>query len=357
MKVINMIRLYLAIVTTLQILLTSCSVESVEPVESVESNAEVFFCDTVSPVPTVTLFEDDFEGTVSRWGPAYTWGYDADKNLYPTLDSNNDGLGDTIQHLPWPEPKYPSVNTPAIQVTDGVLEGIVPRSGMHSVKFTVQPGDISSNGNRSELSLFKSQDPQCSEAWYGWSMLIPIDYSPPTTGLGFQTVGDWHSQPDPSNPNATPGQAPIGLNIVHANHISNTTGKDLLVMNSKRLVNGVIVRQRVFEQEINFGDWNDLILHVKWSTQSDGFFEVWYRNVPDPTNVTDSYTQLIFSDTGTTRYEIPTIVNQIGNFFKIGLYRSTEPEKSDTTGIVYYDEVRRGNSFTDVSLSPKTMEQ
>lgn len=330
MKAIN-IWLLLAIVAIPQILLTSCSVESldsnsvalVDPnfVESFDSNGEVFSCDSVS---SVTSFRDDFEAGQS-WPHSLNtngkWGYEIDPQYGEPKDANGD----------------------PVTVSPIVIDSTFPRAGNSAVKFTVNPGDVVANGNRAELKHRPvDRDLICTEAWYAWSIYIPVDYLPPSSNDGFQIVGQFHG---------TDAPPPLSFELRQANHIRNADDYDKIVFKHNVGEDGQVSGEVIAEQQVTFGEWLDIIIHVKWSDANDGFVETWFRSVPDPYNVTTNYEPVVFTSTGSTRFIGPTMFNKDPNYLKIGLYRNEAiADFSDTIGILYYDEIRRGNSFEEVAL-------
>ncbi len=307
----------------------------------------------------VTPFSDSFNQP--DWGDRYAWGYNADKHRYPPLDSPPyDGIGDSFRQPPKTHKKpYRSVNTPAVKITTGKAEGILPRDGK-MVKFTLRPGDVASDRNRAELQLFKHQDPMCSEAWYGWSVFIPKAFDGARAKKGFFTVGQWHAQRNKKShdPNLKfRYENPLSIAYVPATHMGKGNGvNDMLVINSKvrQRSTGKIKSRTIASFPFQRGHWVDIIVHIKWSMAADGFVEAWMRTLPYSRVTDDSlpaYQPLYFKNYQTRFYGV-TAGNALGNYFKLGLYRKKKVNDR-TTGIIYYDEFRRGNSFSEVALRPK----
>ncbi|MFK5951090.1 MAG: heparin lyase I family protein [Methylococcales bacterium] len=349
-----------------QLVLLSCSSGS----DSVTANTAIVApavavtsCSKLASVPSVSNFTESFNQP--NWGERHDWGYDADKAMYPALDSDNDGIGDTnnqpdnvagIVHV--------SVNTPAVAITDGLTEGVAQRSGT-MVKFTLRPGDEASGGNRSEIQLFSNQDPICSEAWYAWSVLVPTDYAESVSNAGFHTVGQWHAQRDTSSSDLAlqfDFQNPINFEYVPADHVNNEDGSsDQLLLNSKILDESTNTLEGVAfaSHGLTKGQWIDFVIHIKWSLESDGFAEAWTRDIVDPSLPVaqqPAYSQIVLTDDNSLRYNGPTAGNSLGNFLKLGLYRKVNVN-DDVTGIVFYDEFRRGSSFESVAIAPKNIVQ
>ncbi len=309
----------------------------------------------------VVPFYDSFDKP--NWGERYDWGYNADKKRYPPLDSMPfDGIGDTRKQPHKTRHRvHRSVNTPAISITSGKHEGVPQRAG-NMVKFTLRPGDVASDRNRAELQLFKNQDPMCSEAWYGWSVYIPEDFDGATATKGFFTVGQWHAQRDKRSTDPRMKfryQNPVSIAYVPATHKGKgRRDSDMLIINTKvkNQRTGKITSKVIASYNIKRGHWVDIVVHLKWSMASDGFIEAWMRSLPATALVTNelpAYDPVVFNNYKTRFYGV-TAGNSLGNFFKLGLYRKKNVNDA-TTGIIYYDEFRRGNSFADVALEPKAI--
>ena len=87
--------------------------------------------------------------------------------------------------------------------------------------------------------------------------------------------------------------------------------------------------------DVEKGVWIDLVLHLKWSMDYDGFVEICVNGEPvTPFNGIDY------------KFYRPTEYNVVGNALKIGLYRDSSIE---STSVVYFDEVRIGSSYEEVT--------
>lgn len=197
-----------------------------------------------------------------------------------------------------------------------------PRSGTHCVKFTVYPGDpLVNDGSRSEIA-HDNFDPYLGEVWYGWSFLIPTNYTDSGT---WQIIGQWHDQPDYQAgeqwTSFVHNSPPVSFQFTN-----DTVGLILIYRDES-----AGIPQRIIAK----GVWHDAVFHFKWSMYDDGFAEAWL----DGTALTTPGTS------GTQRIYAPTCFNTAGNYLKLGLYRSTN---AAATNSVYYDEVRIGSSYGEV---------
>ena len=101
----------------------------------------------------------------------------------------------------------------------------------------------------------------------------------------------------------------------------------------------VEMRRLLTDEEMR-GKWTDIVVHARWSDGSDGFFRV-YVNGADKAKYTWS---------GPTKSKGKAV------YFKFGVYRSfmsrykRANDGAEAPGqIVYFDEVRRGRTRSDVA--------
>lgn len=227
-----------------------------------------------------------------------------------------------------------SNNPDAIAV---IIDPSLARAGNGLVKFTLLAGDFVAGGNRTELSFRKLQNPECSEGYYAWGFRLDSMFE--ETG-DFNTLGSWHAQP-------LNGQT---SNSNNSNPIYQTYKQGELLLHNRPPPDylGVVQASRPIPK----GTWVDVVYHVKWSQHNDGFVEAWYRVVPDVNNA-GAYERLTDFNPDKGDYKIygKTIANSASNYLKLGLYRSTNTDPTGrTTGVIYYDEVRIGNSFDEVAI-------
>ncbi len=215
------------------------------------------------------------------------------------------------------------------------------RSGASSYRFELRPGDCghgfppySEGGNvhgdclrgseRVELQS-ESYDRNGSESWYAWSIYHQ----------NYQFL---------DGPSVTHGQFKHVKATGSGNKDDPSPGgcTDCLVFFQPRADRGMIVRFENFERygetilipkgEIN-NKWHDILVHAKWSTRSNGLFQVWVNG------------KLKVNRKGANLKQGNNPIR-----FKFGVYRSDLYRTSKNyTHIVYYDEVMRGNSCEDVS--------
>jgi hypothetical protein len=179
------------------------------------------------------------------------------------------------------------------------------RQGSYALKATVIQGDdpINASGNRNEL-VKMTLEAVGSEYFYKWSTMFASDFPSVKT---WQLFAQWHHEGGSGSP-------PVEL-YVYGEEMRLNIGGDP----------GVIV----WKAPLVRGQWQDFILHVKWSPDpSVGFVELYYKG------------QLVLPK----RY-IATQFPGMLNYLKVGLYRS---DTVTAPGVVYHDGWTMARSLADV---------
>jgi uncharacterized protein (TIGR03382 family) len=189
------------------------------------------------------------------------------------------------------------------------VETDVVREGSYALKATVHQGDnpINASGNRNEVVYMTDEAPG-SEYFYKWSTLFPEDY--PSTNT-WQLFAQWHQ-------GGCCGSPPLEFYVVGEEMFMRVGG-----------VNG----QVLWQSPLVRGQWNDFVLHAKWSPDPRvGFVEL-YKNGELVVPKTMAATQF-----GGDR-----------NYLKLGLYRN---DTISQVGVVYHDGFAMGTSLEDVMPPP-----
>jgi hypothetical protein len=197
------------------------------------------------------------------------------------------------------------------------------RQGAFAARFTVRPGDVFNSGGERSEAVWYSHEKEGDGYWYQWSTLFPTNWTAPSY---FGVFLQWHS--------AFPYSPPIAFDARGDNaQIDMNTG----VLDS----NGKGTLKQVFPllSTLSKGAWNDFVVHVRWSL-TNGFVTVWHRSGDQP------YSRILDLE------EVPTLQAQDGNtsenYVKQGLYRWTDPVKTDT---LYQDDFRRASSLDGLDLA------
>ena len=205
------------------------------------------------------------------------------------------------------------------QAVTGV-DGHPVRAGKKSVRFEVRAGDCSwSSGwndcenDRERHELLTTDEWSSGEIWYHWSIYLPQDY--PIIFPVKVALGQFHQQ----------GTQPAWMfqNSAGGYYVDNQTRGHTIKLTP------------ILTDEEMRGQWNDILVHVKWTSDHDGFFRVYVNGE----------TEARHSWTGPTKKPNRRV------YFKFGIYRSFMSRRAgdEATQVVYYDEVNRARSCKDVT--------
>ncbi|HZH14250.1 MAG TPA: polysaccharide lyase [Archangium sp.] len=183
------------------------------------------------------------------------------------------------------------------------------REGRYALKTTVRQGDdpINASGNRNEL-LYVDREPAGSEFFYKWSTLFPKSFP---RSSKWQIFTQWHHDGNTGSP-------PLEFYVVEDQlrlRVGGSTGK--------------IIWRSPLQRE----QWNDFVLHVKWSPDPKvGFVELYHN--------------------GKVVLPLMKVATQYPgqrNYLKMGLYRdaSIAPE-----GVVFHDGYLQATRLEDVMPAP-----
>ena len=207
-------------------------------------------------------------------------------------------------------------------------DGHPVRSGEKSIRFEVRSGDCSwdkyhSNNDckRSMERREKKQDPaiEHGNTWYHWSLYIPEN----SVSEGYPILGQFHYA------TARGGWGAIMFFRVAAVRILGTKEYvEAYAIDPLGFWNAGRDTRLVAFDDMK-GKWTDVLVNANWSHNEDGFIRVYVNGSEDP----------IYSYSGSTRK------SRQGIEFKFGIYRFT----SKATHVVYYDDVRKGKSCSEVT--------
>lgn len=189
-------------------------------------------------------------------------------------------------------------------VTDRVHQGT------YALRASVQQGDnpIHASGNRNELVYIGEEiNPQAAEGkelYYSWSTLFNEDYPSANT---WQVFTQFHHT-------GLNGSPPVEFYVL---------GEQM------RMRVGGSTAQDLWSAPLNRGQWNDFVLHIKWSSNPNvGFVELYHNG------------QVVVPRTPRA-----TMFAGDGVYMKQGLYRS---EKIAQPGVVYHDGLTVATDLADV---------
>ncbi len=203
------------------------------------------------------------------------------------------------------------------------------RKGNYSLKNTLRPDDYINNGYRSELAVFNCAKYK-TEVYYGLSFMIDTAYS----DAAYNLLCQWQDVP-----NYLQGEDWSASPVLHGSsppmHLTYVDGALQLKMNNNPNSNSqnFLVGDA---QPIQKGQWYDMVFHVFWSDDDKAYVEAWLNgNYFTPFNGSDH------------KFYNPNVFSKEGNYFKFGQYRGKD--NTQHTNIVYFDEVKIGTSYVEVS--------
>jgi hypothetical protein len=201
-----------------------------------------------------------------------------------------------------------------------------------AAKFTVQPEDKVSNGNRSEIHLLSNKFGSVNnEAWYQGYVMIPTNYDDngwKGSEPKFQRVilMQWHDSPENGDWDNFHSQSPLA-----ALRYSGEGGKSEL-----SLIHGIVTSQSeriIARQQIQKGRWYKVTMHMKWAKDNSGFMEAFLDDQPF----------------GPKHYS-RNMTNNVPAYLKIGMYRHTKRIEN----IDFEWTVKRNSIYwDDVTISDK----
>ncbi|RKG99622.1 carbohydrate-binding protein [Corallococcus carmarthensis] len=134
------------------------------------------------------------------------------------------------------------------------VEGDLVRDGNKALKVTVQQGDnpVNASGNRNEL-FRGTYEPEGSEYYYKWSTLFPQDFP---SSPRWQVFTQWHHD-------GCCGSPPLEFFVINDTMNMRVGGSSGEVL---------------WQEPLHRDQWNDFVMHVKWSPDPNvGFVELYYN--------------------------------------------------------------------------------
>lgn len=187
------------------------------------------------------------------------------------------------------------------------------RQGSKALKVTVNQYDdpVSSGNDRTEL-VYMTHEAPGSDYFYRWSVMFDQSYP---SSPKWQLFTQWHQD-------GLGGVPPLEIYVAGEEmRLRTGGGGDVL-----------------WTAPLKRGEWQDFILHVKWSSSpQDGYVELYHNgNVALP------------------RTAAPTMLPGQLNYLKMGLYRSREIVPQ---GVVYFDDIKMATTLEDVLGPPASASQ
>ncbi|CRK49499.1 conserved exported hypothetical protein [Rhodococcus sp. RD6.2] len=198
------------------------------------------------------------------------------------------------------------------------VQSEVRRQGMFAARFEVRDGDVPTTvpgGERAEVQgPPETGGNEGDDRWYQWSTEFSTTFPTDHASQGWGLVAQWHSDVD--------GSPPIGM------YVDVGDGQWGLRINAQTAPGQFIEDYAPWTTGLAQGTWQDIKVHIKWSTDDRiGFVELWHDGV-----------QQTFTGSpcpGQTRCYARTLVPGAGpTYFKQGYYRDRNVTGA---GVVYHD--------------------
>jgi hypothetical protein len=262
---------------------------------------------------------------------------DFETNFNKTIGGNHPQLGN-------------SGNAPQIVAAEN---GVTPRDGSHMMKTYLHRFN-SNTTYRTETVLkgnsqFKNLFEKGKDYWLGVSVFLPADWSMDYSGtkngkaVEERLAGGIILQYHDRSYKDSSWRSGLPLVISHAkegfriwNRADGCRNRPECVNNSN--VKNSITRFQKKSIPMLRGQWNDFVMHIKWSPNSDGLIQIWVNG------------KLELDSKGSNYYnEYPANTYP---YFKMGLYQSqygkSDWSKEINWGVIertlYHDELRIGNA-------------
>ena len=215
------------------------------------------------------------------------------------------------------------------------------RQGNYSAKIRVDSTSYcgGTTGNRFELlsSTFTDlkSEREGDEYWYAMSMMLDPSWTSASTDTGFHIFTQWHG-PTRLSPELalniwnTGGRPSFGYTMCTGNSPATPTSTS----------NCDYRTNEIFISPVEKNVWYDFLLHVKWTTSSTGYVEIWTKKYTEAT-----YTQLVDLHNVPTLQKITGETSMVASRH-IGLYRS---EGYPDTDILYFDKYKMGTTRDSVT--------
>lgn len=195
------------------------------------------------------------------------------------------------------------------------------RKGWRAQRFEVQYGDCYQNdctrspvyerNEWAENNLGRECDDK--ECWYGYSF-----YAPPPSGTEVPWVffGQFNQHPS--------GRSP--WMFLKRSNQDFCAIRDWMQYNNWNCTGQ---NWKLLDKDDFYGSWHDIVIHARWHV-SEGFTKIWVDDVlvVDYQGPTKNYGEVVY--------------------FKYGIYRHRP--HVPITSVMYYDELRRGNSRAEVDI-------
>ena len=216
------------------------------------------------------------------------------------------------------------------------------REGIYAAKTTVHNGDefLNTGGERCdfERDIAIPFEKEGADLWYAWSTLFPSGWQklPIIPEENWLLIADWHSTYDDI------GQL-LQLEIDSDNYIwaRGLTGKVNGYNGFQGNGDANYIEQK-FPQRMIPGEWNDFVIHVKWTTKKEGLITIWHK-----TESQVQFTRVLQLNKIPTLQYLTTANNYKAPYFILAHYRTSA---NTHTSVIYHDGFRIGKTKEAVQV-------
>ncbi len=173
-----------------------------------------------------------------------------------------------------------------------------------ALEINIKGRDLVARKNRAEIRI-ESNEKAGEEYTYEWRFLIPSNFANyPTSLVPFNIIGQWKDQPDTSK-GETWDDIRSNTPTIAMFYGERGSSSGISISYGLKDVN----RRVIVEQPIKKGSWVSVKAHIRWSTEDDGFIEIFINDKP-----ATAFNGIDYKQYGVNMYPR-------GMRFKLGLYR------------------------------------
>ncbi|MFY0608249.1 MAG: heparin lyase I family protein [Cyclobacteriaceae bacterium] len=198
--------------------------------------------------------------------------------------------------------------------------------------------------NRAEVFI-KPKHPANSKYYYSWKFMVPNNAEEfvddeESDRHGYHIIGQWHEE-DHIKPICKKPHPPITLTYKHSKDTSGYRNLGLTYGLKCQDENAKILNNKEFYKIINpikKGDWVKIVFGIYWSSESEGYLQVWVNDSPvifeGQKGTMRSGDILPTKLHGANMYTRASDSRAIPNYLKLGHYRSRHTYPST----IYFDD-------------------
>jgi hypothetical protein len=220
------------------------------------------------------------------------------------------------------------------------LVGSPVRQGTKAARFTARQGYSRFGHNEDTEVVLHGGEKRGDDYWYAWSTLFPQDWEAPHK---WGIFAQWH---------ARLGTSPI----VSLNARADSATLNLLSGITDEEANRTEVNREIpILSSLAKGQWNDFLLHVRWSTEHDGLLELYHRVKGSATMRRVAYVRNV------PTFQVTREGKGVGTYLLLGIYRgsmcpqptelSCSAQPGQPPNVLFHDGFTRAPRFEQAARS------